>query len=138
MLRVLISLFFVAIASPALAAGIMVVVDISEQTMSVRLDGVEQYSWSVSTGRAGYGTPVGLYGPTRMHARYFSRKYDNAPMPYAIFFYEGYAIHGTTYIKSLGAPASHGCVRLDPDNAALLYSLVKEHGRDDTRITIHS
>ena len=59
-----------------------------------------------------------------------------SPMPYSIFFYGGYAIHGTNYVKALGRPASHGCVRLHPSNAAALYSLVKQHGPGNTKIVI--
>ncbi len=57
-------------------------------------------------------------------------------MPHSIFFHEGYAIHGTGYVSRLGRPASHGCVRLHPANAATLYALVREHGRDNTRIVV--
>ena len=71
-----------------------------------------------------------------MYVRYFSKKYHNSPMPHSIFFRGGYAIHGTTSIKSLGRPASHGCVRLHPSNAATLYSLVKQAGSGNTRISI--
>ena len=60
----------------------------------------------------------------RMARRYFSRKYYNSPMPHAIFFYRGFAIHGTNDIARLGGPASHGCVRLHPSHAAALFALV--------------
>jgi lipoprotein-anchoring transpeptidase ErfK/SrfK len=59
-----------------------------------------------------------------------------SPMPHSIFFMGGYAIHGTNYIKRLGTPASHGCVRLHPDNAATLFSLVKANGMADTQIIV--
>jgi lipoprotein-anchoring transpeptidase ErfK/SrfK len=67
---------------------------------------------------------------------HYSQKYDNSPMPNSIFFLGGYAIHGTYYVKNLGRPASHGCIRLSPGNAAKLYGLVKRHGLGATRITI--
>jgi hypothetical protein len=51
-------------------------------------------------------------------ANHRSRKYDNAPMPYAVFFNGGYAVHATFDLKRLGRPASHGCIRLHPENAA--------------------
>jgi lipoprotein-anchoring transpeptidase ErfK/SrfK len=57
-------------------------------------------------------------------------------MPHSVFFRGGYAIHGTQYIKRLGRPASHGCVRLHPGNAAKLYRLVRRHGFGNTRIRI--
>jgi len=136
--RVLLALFFALVASPALSANIVVVVDIPMQTMHVRVDGETRYRWDVSTGRPGYATPPGRYQPIRMHKLWYSRKYDNAPMPYAIFFHGGYAIHGTNDIKHLGRIASHGCVRLHPDNAATLFSLVKEIGSENTIIRIRS
>lgn len=92
--------------------------------------------WKVSTGRSGYRTPRGSYKPTRLHRMWHSRKYDNAPMPYSIFFRGGYAIHGTDQIGSLGRPASHGRVRLHPGNAKRLFNLVRAHGRANTRIIV--
>ena len=122
-------------AAPA-SAGIVARIDISSQTLKVYENGRLAYSWPVSTARKGYRTPVGSYRPTRMHTMWYSRKYDNSPMPHSIFFYGGYAIHGTDALKSLGRPASHGCVRLHPRNAKRLYSLVKAHGAGNTRIVV--
>jgi len=134
--RVLVFLLFALLASPAFAGGVSVVVDVSRQTMSVTVDGVPQYSWRVSTARKGYHTPLGSFRPTRMAAVYYSKKYDNSPMPHSVFFVGGYAIHGTEYVRALGKPASHGCVRLHPENAAQLYSLVEEYGAGNTLIRI--
>lgn len=136
--RVLLALFFALAAGPALSASIVVVIDIPMQVMHVRVDGETKYRWDVSTGRAGYATPAGRYQPISMHKLWHSRKYDNAPMPYAIFFHGGYAIHGTNDIRHLGRIASHGCVRLHPENAATLFSLVKEIGSENTIIRIRS
>ncbi|MDC7785327.1 L,D-transpeptidase [Rhodoplanes sp. TEM] len=117
-------------------AALLVRIDKSTQRMSVVVDGTPRYSWPVSTGRAGYGTPSGTYSPQRLHRTYFSKKYYNSPMPYSIFFHGGYAIHGSYEIARLGGPASHGCVRLHPSNAATLFSLVKQHGTGSTRIVV--
>lgn len=122
-------------AAPA-SAGIVARVDISSQTLKVYENGRLAYAWPVSTARKGYRTPVGSYRPTRMHTMWYSRKYDNSPMPHSIFFHGGYAIHGTDAVKSLGRPASHGCVRLHPGNARRLYNLVKAHGAGNTRIVV--
>ncbi|WP_248304948.1 L,D-transpeptidase [Devosia sp. FKR38] len=129
-------LSLMVLVAPAAAAEIDIVVDVSQQTMTVTVDGVREYQWDVSTGKKGYRTPKGSYQPTRMHREYYSRKYDNAPMPYSIFFRGGYAIHGTSHVSALGSPASHGCVRLQTSNAKVLYNLVREHGRDNTSIRI--
>ena len=111
-------------------AGIVVTVDKSAQRLSVTVDGAPRYQWPVSTARMGYRTPNGSYKPQRLERKWFSRKYDWSPMPYSIFFNEGYAIHGSYEISHLGRPASHGCIRLHPDNAALLFALVKERVGD--------
>lgn len=126
--------FFFAFA-PA-HADVVVQIDKSAQRMSVSVDGVNRYNWAVSTGRNGYGTPNGTFHPQSMMRSYFSRKYYNAPMPHAIFFYYGFAIHGTNNISQLGGPASHGCVRLHPSNAATLFSLVQRSGAHNTTIQI--
>jgi lipoprotein-anchoring transpeptidase ErfK/SrfK len=116
---------------------IAITIDISTQEMTVASnDGRTIYTFDVSTGRKGYGTPTGSYKPIRMHKMWYSSKYENAPMPYSIFFHGGYAIHGTTDIAHLGQVASHGCVRLHPDNAELLFNLVNKVGMKNTRISL--
>ncbi|MFO1110776.1 MAG: L,D-transpeptidase [Bradyrhizobium sp.] len=122
--------------APALA-DVVVHIDKSAQRMSVSVNGQPRYAWPVSTGRGGYGTPSGVFQPQMMARHWFSRKYYNSPMPHSIFFYHGFAIHGTTDIRRLGGPASHGCVRLHPANAATLYALVERNGRGSTRIEIY-
>ena len=112
----------IAAASPA-SAHVLISVDKSTQQMSVSVDGVPRYRFAVSTGRAGYGTPSGTYHPQRLAASWFSKLYYNSPMPHSIFFHGGYAIHGSYEINRLGGPASHGCIRLHPANAAALFEL---------------
>ena len=118
-------------------ADIMVRIDKRSQTMRVIVDGHLQYIWPVSTGRRGYGTPSGRFRPHRLEPRWYSRKYDMAPMHNAVFFHGGYAIHGTSHIRELGRPASHGCVRLHPAHSRELFDLVRSHGLRRTRISIH-
>jgi len=104
--------------------------------MLVSVDGMPRYRWVLSTGRAGYGTPSGTYRPQRMERTWFSKEYYNSPMPHSIFFHGGYAIHGSYEIRRLGGPASHGCIRLHPANAATLFALVKQRGMSDTTIVV--
>lgn len=111
-------------------------IDLSAQRMTVFVNGVPRHTWAVSTARSGYRTPVGSYRPTRLHRMWYSRKYDMSPMPYSVFFHGGYAIHGTNYVKRLGSPASHGCVRLATGNARTFYDLVRKTGSGRTRIVI--
>ncbi len=127
-----------ALAGAPAFAGIVVRIDVSKQSMTVSENGAVAYSWTVSTGAKGYRTPRGSYRPTRLHKMWYSQKYDNAPMPHSIFFRGGYAIHGTDHVKSLGRPASHGCVRLHPSNARTLFRLVKAHGSRNTRIVVQN
>jgi lipoprotein-anchoring transpeptidase ErfK/SrfK len=117
-------------------AEVVVQIDKSSQRMSVSVDGATRYNWPISTGRDGYGTPSGTFHPQAMMRSYFSRKYYNAPMPHAIFFYYGFAIHGTNDVSRLGGPASHGCVRLHPAHAAALFALVQRSGPRNTTIEI--
>lgn len=131
-------MLFALLASPAFASNIFIVVDISDQKMFVAVDGKPSLEFDVSTGRKGYTTPTGRYGVERMYRKYHSKKYDGAPMPYSIFFHQGYAIHGTTDIKRLGRIASHGCIRLHPDNARMLFDLVKDAGAANTTIRVMS
>jgi lipoprotein-anchoring transpeptidase ErfK/SrfK len=70
-------------------------------------------------------------------ARYHrSSLYNNAPMPYSIFYDGNFAIHGTTHVAQLGGRASRGCIRLHPSNAAVLFSLVQREGMAGTRVVI--
>jgi lipoprotein-anchoring transpeptidase ErfK/SrfK len=118
------------------AANVVVTIDKSTQHMSVAVDGTPRYSFVVSTGRTGYGTPNGTYHPERLARTWFSKKYYNSPMPHSIFFHGGFAIHGSYEISRLGGPASHGCVRLHPSNAATLYALVQREGASNTTIVV--
>ena len=118
-------------------ADVVVHIDKFSQRMSVSVNGQPRHAWRVSTGRNGYGTPSGVFAPQMMARRWFSKKYYNSPMPHSIFFYHGFAIHGTNDLRRLGGPASHGCVRLHPSNAATLYVLVERNGRGSTRIEIY-
>src|SRR5215469_9456923 len=121
------------------SANAAIVVDINRaaQRMAVTVDGVPRYDWRVSTARRGYITPPGTYHPEMLARHWFSRKYYNSPMPHSICFYGGFAIHGSYEISHLGRPASHGCVRLDPGNAAILFGLVQREGMSATTIVIH-
>ena len=116
--------------------AINVIIDISSQTMSVKVNGWYYGHWKVSTARPGYHTPRGSFHGQRLERVYYSKKYDNAPMPNAVFFHYGFAIHGTYYVRNLGRPASHGCVRLSPANSAQLFKLVQKYGLRSTRIVI--
>jgi hypothetical protein len=121
------------LACAALSGGaearVRVNVDLASQTMYVN-SAEGSYAWPISSARSGYSTPRGVYHVQRMEAMHRSHKYHNSPMPHSIFFSGGYAIHGTYEIAALGAPASHGCIRLSPQHAAALFQMVKHEGAD--------
>jgi len=126
-----------ALLLPAAPAGAHLRIDIDKATqrMVIVVDGVRRHSWPISTGRPGQETPNGRFRPLTMVRKEVSRTYDNAPMPYAIYFTnQGHAIHGTK--AGVGGPASHGCVRIGLKHAAALYAMVKHHGRKKTLIRI--
>lgn len=109
-------------------ARVQIDVDLSSQTMHVAADNGQSYDWRISSARAGHITPPGVYPIERLEAMHRSKKYHNSPMPHSMFFYGGYAIHGSYETAALGRPASHGCIRLAPANASKLFSLVQAEG----------
>ena len=129
-------LFSLTFATQALAGTVVAHIDLSQQSMTVSVDGKPLYTWPVSTARAGKTTPTGTYGVQSMRVMHYSSLYNNAPMPHSIFFRGNYAIHGTNQVSKLGSPASAGCVRLHPTNAETLFNLVRQNGTTNTRIQI--
>ena len=121
---------------PAEPREITAYIDKSEQRMSVHVNGRARYSWPVSTARRGKITPNGTFTAYFLSRHHRSSLYDNAPMPYSIFFHSHYAIHGTDQISRLGRPASAGCIRLHPDNARILFDLTKTVGLDNMKVVI--
>ena len=124
------------LAAPAAAERVLVRVSLSEQLMRVHHEGRLIHTWPVSTGKAPKRTPVGRYVPQSLAAAHRSSIYGNAPMPWSIFFRGNYAIHGTTDLARLGQPASHGCVRLHPDHAKILFRMVRAEGLRATLVLI--
>lgn len=120
----------------AFAANLIAKVSLSSQTMTVSQNGFVLYRWKVSTARKGYVTPQGSWSAKWLSKNHRSRKYDDAPMPYAVFFNGGYAVHATFDLKRLGRPASHGCIRLHPENAAEFFALASQYGLKNTKIVV--
>ncbi len=123
-------------SNSAFAANLIARISLSSQTMTVSQNGFVRYRWKVSTARKGYVTPQGSWSAKWLSRNHRSRKYDDAPMPYAVFFNGGYAVHATFDLKRLGRPASHGCIRLHPDNAAEFFSLASQYGLKNTQIVV--
>ncbi|MEQ1577220.1 MAG: L,D-transpeptidase [Hyphomicrobium sp.] len=131
------SFFKPAVSKPVIAKGdVKVEISRDAQKMNVYVAGQLKHTWPVSTGRKGFKTPRGAFKPTWMTKMWHSKQWHNAPMPHSVFFKEGYAIHATYETGKLGRPASHGCVRLAPQNAAKLFTIIKTHGEKKTRIVV--
>jgi hypothetical protein len=126
-------------SSAACAANAVVIsIDKTSQRMIVSVDGATRYVWPVSTGRPGFDTPNGTFHPFRLDRDHHSTVYEDAPMPDSIFFTKtGDAVHGFFDTPHLGMAVSHGCVRLSPANAAVLYGLVEQAGLPDTTVIVH-
>jgi hypothetical protein len=125
-----------ACTAPA-RADLAIAIDKSRQQMTVALNGETLFVWPVSTGAPGYDTPSGTFTPFRMEKDHFSREWDDAPMPHSIFFTKnGHAIHGSNHVKAIGTPASHGCVRLEPKNARILFDLVRQERMANVRVVL--
>lgn len=137
MARLFALVFSLMLALP-LHAEVRVVarVSISEQLVRVYHEGRHLFTWPVSTARKGKITPPGIFTPEFLSRNHRSSLYNNAPMPFSIFYRGNYAIHGTDQIKKLGSPASSGCVRLHPDNARILFGMVRAEGMANTRVVI--
>ena len=131
------AVFAVLVVGQTARADLLIRVDKSHQRMTVTVDGKHLYDWPVSTGGGGYDTPSGSFKPFRMEIDHRSDEWDDAPMPYSIFFTKiGHAIHGTNEQRNLGHPVSHGCVRLSVKNAAALWELVKQKKMANTTVVL--
>jgi hypothetical protein len=112
--------------------------DLGAQRLTVVENGKSRYTWAISSGRRGFTTPTGTFRPQWAAKMWYSRQYEYAAMPNAVFFHRGTAFHGTSAVGLLGQPASHGCVRLAPGNAAALFKLVHKHGFAATKVVVHA
>jgi hypothetical protein len=115
------------------------------QLLKLYIDGNLVDSFKVSTGDKKHETPTLDQRPSGpIFNKYTSKKFPGGNynglgnMPYVVFVQGGYALHGTTQgnIPKLGKKASHGCVRLHPDNAKIFNEVVKAVGIENTWITI--
>jgi lipoprotein-anchoring transpeptidase ErfK/SrfK len=122
----------------AAATTIIAKVDFSQQSMTVYHHGKPLYTWPVSTARPGKWTPRGSWTAQWLSEHHRSSRYNNAPMPYSIFYSGHYAIHGTNQTSRLGRPASAGCIRLHPENAAVLFRMTQEAGLENMRVVVQN
>lgn len=117
----------------------------STQTAYLYINGQHAETWLVSTGAVGHGTPNFDKHPNgRVYDTYSSSKYPGGDyeglgnMPYAVFIEGGFAIHGTPKgnWSKLGRRASHGCIRVHPDNGRTFNRLVRQYGIYESWVTV--
>ena len=130
---------FTFTAPAAVDAGRLVAkVDVSEQKMLVYKDGKRIHTGSVSTARTGKYTPRGQWRGKWLSKNHKSSRYNNAPMPYSIFYSGNFAIHGTNQVSRLGRPASAGCIRLHTSNAKKLFAMTQQVGLRNMKVIVQN
>ncbi len=123
----LFAMFIVVLPAAASAERVRALIDINDQTMTVDWGGGAVETWTVSTGGRRSETPTGRFRGYRWSKDHWSSQFD-APMPWAVFIHQGYAIHAND--GRLGRPTSHGCVRLSIANARRFYEETRRRGVD--------
>ncbi len=106
------------------ASGKWIEVDLSEQRLYAHEGRKTVFSTLVSTGTRWYPTVTGRF---KIYRKYRSTRmrgpgYDLPNVPWTMYFYRGYAIHGTYWHNNFGRPMSHGCVNMRTHEAKWLYN----------------
>ncbi|AVH74161.1 L,D-transpeptidase [Nostoc sp. 'Lobaria pulmonaria (5183) cyanobiont'] len=99
-------------------------IDLSEQRLRAWEGNKLVYSYRISGGKRTTPTPIGRF---RINSKYRThrmrgRGYNIPDVPYTMYFYRGYAIHGAYWHNRFGTPVSHGCVNLPVKQARNLYN----------------
>lgn len=121
--------------TPAVPAERWIEVDLSDQMVLAREDATAVNTFLVSTGTWQYPTVVGEF---RVYVKYPAADmagpgYYLPAVPYVMYFYEGYGLHGTYWHNNFGTPMSHGCVNLRTEDAGWLF----EWASVGTRVVVH-
>ena len=104
-------------------SGKWIEIDLSEQRLYAHEGQETMLKARVSTGTAQYPTVKGRF---KIYAKYRSTRmrgpgYNLPNVPWTLFFYKDYAIHGTYWHNNFGHPMSHGCVNLKTEHAKWLF-----------------
>lgn len=102
---------------------VVVVASLPLQQLHVYRNGVRIGASTISSGKAGHETPVGVFTILQKRAEHYSNLYDNAPMPWMQrLTWDGIALHSG---RLPGYPASHGCIRLPDPFAKILFATTR-------------
>lgn len=110
---------------------------------ALELDGQVKNFFVLSSGRKGEPTVTGDFPLRFARVKNYpfpwliSEKYENSPMYWGLRIYKGYWIHSTTHYKTLGRPASMGCVRLTFPSAMEIWDQAVNYVRESSRITLY-
>ena len=99
-------------------------VDLSNQILYAYSGNQIISSFLVSTGTSNHQTVTGAYKIYAKLPTYtmVGPGYHLSDVPYSMFFYKGYSIHGTYWHSNFGTPMSHGCVNMNTNDAAWVYN----------------
>jgi lipoprotein-anchoring transpeptidase ErfK/SrfK len=111
-------------------------VDLSNQTLYAYHGDQIINAFLISSGTSSFPTVTGTFKIFAKYSQYTMRgpEYDISDVPYTMFFYKGYSIHGTYWHDNFGTPMSHGCVNMDTTDAAWIY----ENAPVGTYVFIHN
>jgi LysM repeat protein len=115
------------VPAPTITTGKQIVVDLSDQMTYAFEDGQLVRSVLSSTGLPATPTVLGDY---RIYLRYTAQTmsgpgYYLPDVPYVMYFYQGYALHGTYWHNNFGRPMSHGCVNLPTPEAEWFFNFAQ-------------
>ncbi len=99
-------------------------IDLSSQRLYAWEGDRQVYAVIVSTGKSSTPTPPGVFAIQTRHryARMQGDDYDIGDVPYTMYYYRGYAIHGAYWHNRFGTPVSHGCTNVAVDHAQWLFN----------------
>ena len=109
--------------TPSPGGGKWIDINLSTQTLIAYQGSTPVLQTLISSGTAQHPSPVGTF---HVYLKLISQDmsgpgYYLPDVPYVMYFYSGYAIHGTYWHSSFGQPMSHGCINLPIPEAGWLY-----------------
>lgn len=98
-------------------------INLSNQRLIAWEGGIPVYAVIISTGKESTPTPTGVFAIQTRHrsTRMQGADYDVPDVPYTMYYYGGYAIHGAYWHNRFGTPVSHGCINVAVDHARWLF-----------------
>lgn len=98
-------------------------INLSSQRLIAWEGSLPVYAVIISTGKAATPTPTGVFAIQTRHrsTRMQGEDYDVPDVPYTMYYYGGYAIHGAYWHNRFGTPVSHGCINVAVDHARWLF-----------------